>query len=78
MSLLVGGVLWLAILLRARENAGSLDIASLSAFWRTFFVALAQAWGVQDLIKVLLISFISPAFWSKILKPGTKRDQYLR
>ena len=28
--------------------------------------------------QVLLISFISPAFWSKILKPGTKRDQYLR
>ena len=76
--LLVAGVLWLAILLRARENAGSLDVASLSAFWRTFFVALCQAFFIQDPIKVLLISFVSPPFWSTCLKPGSQRAIVLR
>jgi hypothetical protein len=75
--LVVGGLLWLALMLRA------LDIdepggGSLAAFWRTFTLGLVQAFFVQDPIKVLLISFVSPAFWSKCLKPGTKRDQYLR
>ena len=41
-------------------------------------LALAQAFLVQDPIKVLLISFVSPAFWARCLKPGTKRAEYLR
>jgi hypothetical protein len=75
--LLVGGLLWLALMLRA------LDIdepggGNLGAFWRTFVLALGQAFVVQDPIKVLLISFVSPAFWVRFLKPGTKRAEYLR
>ena len=41
-------------------------------------LALAQAFLVQDPIKVLLISFVSPAFWARCLKPGTKRAEALR
>ena len=77
-TLFVGGVLWLALLLRVLVIDAPDGDGIGAAFCRNWFIALAQAFVVQDSIKVLLISFISPAFWSKILKPGTKRDQYLR
>ena len=35
--------------------------------------------GIQSsLAQVLLIAFISPPFWSKILTPGTKRAERVR
>ena len=66
------------LLLRALDVDAPEAGNNSGAFWRTFVLALAQAFLVQDPIKVLLISFVSPPFWSKCLKPGTKRDQYLR
>jgi hypothetical protein len=73
-TLLGGGLVWLAIMLRA------LDIdqpggGNLGAFWQTFILGLVQAFFIQDPIKVLLISFVSPAFWpclSKQKKAGTE------
>ena len=49
-----------------------------SGFWRTFVLALTQAYLVQDSVKVLLISFVSPPFWSRVLKPGSGRAAKLQ
>ena len=75
--LLIGGLLWLGVMLRALD-LDSPGAPNATAFWRTFLIGLAQAFFVQDVIKVLLISFISPAFWARILTPGTKRAERLR
>jgi hypothetical protein len=74
-GLLVGGLLWLVVMLRAFDIDGEFNT---SGFWRTFVLALLQAYLVQDSIKVLLITFLSPAFWSRILKPGSGRAAKLQ
>jgi hypothetical protein len=74
--LFLGGLVWLAIMLRALDVDE--QTASAGAFWRTYMVALCQSFFIQEPIKVILISFISPPFWAKILKPGTKRAEALR
>ncbi len=33
---------------------------------------------MQDTAKCLVITFISPPFWARILRPGTKRAELLR
>ena len=43
-----------------------------------FVFGLVQAFFVQDPIKVTLVAFCSPAFWSGLLKPGTKRAEIMR
>ena len=65
-------------MLRAREKEGLLLSDHLGAFWRTFGIALAQSFFIQEVIKVLLICFISPPFFSRILRPNTKRAQLVR
>jgi hypothetical protein len=37
-----------------------------------YLIALAQAFFIQDGVKVLLITFLSPPFWARIFTPGTK------
>ena len=74
-----GGLVWLAIMLRAIDiEHGGIHKVDLSGFWRTFILGVVQAFFVQDPIKILLVSFVSPAFWSGLLKPGTKRAEGLR
>ena len=65
---MVGGLAWLAIMLQAYEAEGT----GLSAFPRVYLIALAQAYLIQDPVKVLFITFISPPFWARIFTPGTK------
>jgi hypothetical protein len=78
-TLVGGGLVWLAIMLRAIDiEHGGIDNVDLGGFWRTFILGLVQAYLIQDPIKVLLVSFVSPAFWSGLLKPGTKRAEGLR
>ena len=44
----------------------------------TYALALTQGLLISDTAKVLLITFISPPFWARILKPGTRRAMLLR
>ena len=56
-----------------------IDNVDLRGFWRTFMLGIVQAFFVQDTMKVLLIAFISPAFWTEgLLKPGTSRADGVR
>ena len=73
--LVLGGLAWLYGLLRAREAEGIqlADGSAALAFWRTYLVSLFQSFFVQDVVKVLLFCFISPAFLSNKLpccRPG--------
>ena len=74
-ALVLGGLLWLAVMLRAYDIDDGRD---LDGFWRTYAIALAQGLLLQDSLKVLFITFVSPPFWARILKPGTKRAEALR
>ena len=60
------------------STASGIDNVDLRGFWRTFMLGVIQAYFLQDVVKILLISFISPAFWSGLLKPGTRRADGLR
>jgi hypothetical protein len=47
-------------------------------FWRTLCIGLAQSFCVQEIFKVLLITLVSPAFFSRICRPNTKRAGMVR
>ena len=74
-ALVVGGLLWLSVLLRAYDVD---DGRNLDAFWKVYALALTQGLLVSDTVKVVLITFISPPFWARILKPGTRRATVTR
>ena len=48
-ALLGGGLVWLAIMLRALDTD---DAGNSGAFWRTFVLGLVFSLGAQDVIKV--------------------------
>jgi hypothetical protein len=73
-GLLFGGLGWLVLLLRARQSAG----VNSDAFYASYSFAVAQAWVIQENIKVILVTIIAPQFWARFLKPGTKRAEALR
>ena len=54
-ALVGGGLLWLALMLRAYDVDNGRD---LDAFWRTFFLALAQGLLVQDSLKVRCLQIV--------------------
>ena len=69
--LLVGGLAWFTIMMRALD-ADDVGL-NVGGFWRTFVLALVWSFFVEEMIKVVLITIVSPPFWVKLLKPGTLR-----
>jgi hypothetical protein len=74
-ALVISGLLWLGVMLRAYDVD---DGHNLDAFWEIYVLALTQGLLISDTVKVLVITFISPPFWARILKPGTRRATIMR
>ena len=63
-ALFGGGLLWLAVMLRALEVEFTLDKSKAfnsGGFWRTFVLGLVLSFGVQDTIKARLLHPNVPA-----------------
>ncbi len=55
------------------------DGGAAIAFWRTYSISLAQSFLLQDAVKVLLVCFISPTWFSKLpCAPGSRAIKLMR